>query len=387
MKKNTTFIFIVFMLALAGGCAAPFKIFSKKTIEAQEEKMVEAFLQRGQEYESKGDLEGAWNQYRLALTVNPQSQMANENNNRLKGKLSELAQVHYQKGLQFRKKGQYRMARREFLMTLRFWPDHPEAVKMFSIGKRIRAKRYVVHTIKPGDSLAKLAKLYYGDYKKFSLIAEYNKVLDATQVRAGQEIKIPEIEGIPFFARNREVGVEQVSLPIGELLEQETEEEERGEETVDVVAMYQSHGIDLFNRGQYQEAIVEFAKTLSANPNDAVALEYLYKSHFQQGMVLFSKKDYLAAKEELEASLRYKNDCKKCSEYIKKSLEEYKEIHYTKGISYFREERLVEALREWELVQAIDPHYKSVEQNITKTKNLLRTLEEIQKTQKGKHSK
>ena len=70
-----------------------------------------------------------------------------------------------------------------------------------------------MHTIGPGDSLSKLAKMYYGDYKKFPIIAEFNGVPDAVAARVGQKIKVPEIEGVPFNVAAKDVGIEQVAEP------------------------------------------------------------------------------------------------------------------------------------------------------------------------------
>ena len=75
---------------------------------------------------------------------------------------------------------------------------------MLTFSKKIKAKRYVIHTIKPGQSLSVLAKTYYGDYYQIFLIAQFNGLSDATKVDVGQKIKVPEIEGVPIlYARAR----------------------------------------------------------------------------------------------------------------------------------------------------------------------------------------
>jgi tetratricopeptide (TPR) repeat protein len=399
MKQTPKRILIVLIFVFVGGCAAKAKISPERTVDFEKDRLVQAYLQTGEVYENKGNPVEAWKHYSLALTVDPESQVAREKANRLKGELRKLADQHYQAGLRYHRKGQYRAARREFLMTVGLWPDHEEAVRILSGGKRVRAKRYVVHTIKQGESLSQLAKMYYGDYKKFPMIANYNGLPDATVVRLGQKIKVPEIEGVPFFVASQSVSVEKVEeypvddgfeekakeqLEEGESLERVEESlEEPAEEPVDVAAMYRDHGIGLFNKGEYQEAIVEFRKVVNVYSDDAIAIDYLSKSHFQLAMVSFAKRDYLSARRGFEESLRYKSDCKKCHEYIEKSEAEYKELHYAKGLSYFRDERLAEALNEWELVQAVDPDYEDVEENIIKVKKLLKTLEGIQKSQDG----
>jgi len=178
--------------------------------------------------------------------------------------------------------------------------------------------------------------------------------------------------------------------PVDEEIKEELEEpvdeevEEEPEETVDKVEIYRDQGVEFFNQMKYQEAITEFNKVINANPDDAISLEYLARSHFQLAKGLFEKKDYLKAKKEFEVSLQYNKNCPTCQEYIKKSEETYMEIHYKLGVAHFGKEQLIEAIMEWELVRAIDSNYKEVANNIKKAKILLKRLEEIRKSQKAK---
>ena len=377
MRKNTAFIWIVLLVvALTEGCA-----LLPKRIE--DKQLVQAYLQKGQECENKGDLVEALKQYKLALTVRPSDQMAIDNRDRVETAMRRSAETHYRAGLKLHKAGKYGQARRQFLIALRLRPDYPKVLRMLRVPQPVEAKRYIVHTIQPGESLSKVANIYYGDVHKFSIIAMYNKITNATKVEVGQKIKVPEIEGLPFLVKKQEIKTDEVKAPEPGMPaeEAEREEEKKEEEPVDEVAMYRDHGIDLFNKKKYQEAIVEFDKVVNVDPHDATTLEYLYKSHFHQAVAFFGKEDYLSAKNEFEASLRYKSDCQKCHEYARKSEEIYKDIHYKRGISHFGKQQLVEAIREWELVQAIHPDYKKVENNINKARLLLKRLEEIRKTQ------
>jgi LysM repeat protein len=243
-------------------------------------------------------------------------------------------------------------------------------------------EKYIIHTIKPGESLTMIAKTYYGDYRKFSIIAEFNNMFDATQIKVGQKIKVPEIEGVPFLASKQEIKTEDVKVPDSVPLEQETRKDEgrEEEEPIDEATNYRFLGIEHFNNKEYLAAIVEFNKVLNANPDDKSAREYLYNTHFQYGIALFEKEDYLAAKKNFETSFSYNKDCEKCQDYIKKSGEIYMETHYNRGLSYFGNQQLAEAVREWELVRAVDPNYKDVEKDIKKAKTLLERLESIKKS-------
>ncbi|MBW2248651.1 MAG: LysM peptidoglycan-binding domain-containing protein [Deltaproteobacteria bacterium] len=248
------------------------------------------------------------------------------------------------------------------------------------------------HTIQPGESLTMVAKNYYGDYKKFSIIADYNNLADATKIRVGQKIKIPEIKGMPFLIKKEKIEAQDVKTPDLVVPDQEMkEDEDRDEleteeleaeepEVVDEAANYRNLGIEHFNNKEYPAAVEELNKALNANPDDETTREYLYRTHFEYALVLFKNKDYLAAKKNFEASFTYNKDCQKCHDYIKRSEENYMETHYNRGLSYFGKQQLSEAVREWELVRAVDPDYKDVKKDIEKAKTLLERLENIKKS-------
>jgi nucleoid-associated protein YgaU len=47
------------------------------------------------------------------------------------------------------------------------------------------------YTIKPGDNLSKISKLFYGTPNKYEQIAKANNISDPNKIRAGQQIKLP----------------------------------------------------------------------------------------------------------------------------------------------------------------------------------------------------
>jgi len=177
----------------------------KGVLGLNDKELVQAYMQSGQKHESQGNFVQALKQYKLALTVDPQNKEAIEKSSRLEKKMHELAEEHYREGLKLRSKGKYESARRNFLKTLELQPDHSGALRALKPREKLPAKRFVVHTIKPGESLSMVAKIYYGDYKKFPIIAKFNNMSDATQVKVGQEIKVPEIEGVPFLTKKQEI--------------------------------------------------------------------------------------------------------------------------------------------------------------------------------------
>jgi tetratricopeptide (TPR) repeat protein len=396
MKKHCLKIILLGLaLALLSGCAPrvrqPPEKIGEVPVEVLRKDLCQTYVQTGREYEQAGELVSALRHYKLALTVSPLDQEADEGRRRVERELRNSAQHHYEAGLKLHKEGKYAHARHQFLIALRLWPDHENAAKMLITRKRIQIKRYIVHTIQPGQNLSKLAEIYYGDYRKFQLIAEYNNIMDATQVRVGQEIKVPEVEGVAFKGHEEFIKPERTETGDLELWEwdqyalekqgavEKTAAAKKRDELLDQVASYREDGVELFMLGYYQEAIDSFNKVLNVSPWDDVAREYACKSYMRQGMLLFESKDYLAARDEFETCLRYKADCQECVDYLEKSKISYKEEHYKQGIQFFDKEQLTEAIREWNLVWGVDPNYKRVDYLITKAKTILKNIQELRK--------
>lgn len=47
------------------------------------------------------------------------------------------------------------------------------------------------YTVKPGDSLSKISKLFYGNANKYNEIAQANGIPNPDIIRAGQQINVP----------------------------------------------------------------------------------------------------------------------------------------------------------------------------------------------------
>lgn len=377
MKKWILFCLPILGLALIG-CVTPAKKGPDKG-SGLEQKLAAEYLLKGQQLEKKGDLVSALEQYKLALTVNPAQREAQTSRARVEKAIQTAAEAHYNRGRTLSREGRYQQAQHQFLMALALLPDHPEALKRVSAHKLPTIKDHIVHTVKPGESLSRLAQIYYDDFRKFPLIAEYNRLTDATQLRTGQKIKIPSLQAAESSAGNT---MDTASAADQTALEKMDHESGTDEQPVDQVDIYRDHGISLFMDKNFEEAIIEFEKVLKAYPDDQMALEFSYRSHYELALTLFEQKNYLSARDQFRSCLQYRKDCRKCHAYIQKSEDSYKEIHYRKGIQYFQKEELHKAIEEWELVCSLDPGYKKTDNLIKKARVILKKIEEIKQNRK-----
>ena len=402
-KKDLFIIGVTLLIGFIGGCVNGPELpdLSFGFFGTPDEKIVKEYLKKGRAFEEKGELVKALTQYNLATTVNPSEQKAVEGRDRVEKALKQSASVHYDKGLSLDKEGKYGKARQQFLIALRLRPNYPEVTDRLISRKRFEINRFIVHQIHSGETLSGIAEIYYGDPKNFALIAKYNNITDVTQIRVGQKIKVPELAGVKFTKEHAFVeaeeevifepgiwGWEENLLETGlKKKEEKPEVKEQKASEMDKTASYRDKGDELFQEGKYQEAIAEFKKVLDVYPDDEVALDYSYRSHFNMGSSFFENKDYLSARTQFEEALRYNYDCLECSNYIKKCENLYMDVHYKMGMQYYGNEQLVEAMREWELVQLMDPNYKKVDHLINKAKTILKKLEEIRQSEGQVNSK
>ena len=354
--------------------------------------VAKGYISQGRASEKAGNWVEATRYYKLALTVEPQNKQIADSLKRVEAKRLKLAEAHYRKGLKYLSQGKYRDGTQQFLTTLRYWPQHKGALEKLQSRTQIKTKRYILHTVQKGETISIISKNYYNDPKHFQIVAKFNNLPDATTVRVGKELKIPEIDGVPFLVpegtpeitTDSQIMDRQLTIRDWENQEaQQTEEVQADAKTLDnVVANYRDAGLELFLEKKYDEAIVEFKKVVNADPQDFKTQEYLVKAHFNSAQDLLKEKQYHAADKRLQACLDFRTDCLQCRSLIKQCEDSYKELHYQLGIRYFGEEKLENAINEWQLVKKLDPHYKQVQENIRRTEKISTKIQQLKKESK-----
>jgi tetratricopeptide (TPR) repeat protein len=371
------------MILCLAGCAH----FGKEPEKSREKAFLETSLRKARESEAKGQWVKALEDYKIAATVSPANKEALEGRRHMEDRLKSLAEEQYRLGKELQSKGKLAEARQHLLTALRLCPQHAGALETLTARKRLPVHGYIVHILKPGESLSKLAMTYYGDAGKFSIIAGYNQIQDAYRVQAGQEIKVPLLAdqaGKP--PEEERLDVEEKEVPQGyrdwasigtESGEGEVPSDKEKAPEPEQIASYRELGAELFREGRYQEALFELNKVLCVCPHDKVAVDYGYQASFELAMALFRKKEYLAARDQFMITLKYKSDCQQCHTYLKQSEELYKEMQYKRGIEFYGREQLSEAITAWEMVEKLDPNYKRVDYYIRKAKEIQKKVEEL----------
>ena len=351
--------------------------------------VAKGYLSQGRASEKAENWVAAARFYKLALAIEPQNAQTADSLKRMEAKRLKVAEEHYRKGLGYLAQGKYKYGQQQFLAALRYWPQHRGALEKLQPRTRIKTKRFIMHIVQKGETLSIISQNYYNDTIHFQTIAQFNDLPDATSIQVGKELKIPEIEGVPFlvpegtpeFATDSRIMDGQLTIRGWENQKEQQPEDIRADtEAFDnMVASYRDAGLELFHEKKYDEAIIEFKKVINADPQDFKTQEFLFKAHISSAQELLQEKHYQAADKRLQACLDFRSDCLQCRPYIKQCEDSYKELHYQLGIQYFGEEKLENAINEWQLVKKIDPHYKQVEENIRKAEKISKKMQQLKK--------
>jgi tetratricopeptide (TPR) repeat protein len=401
------FCLLIHGLALSG-CTGLKK--GRKSGEPPEVRLEKILLERALEYERKGEFPQALQAYEAALAV------VAVKKGRLEASLRNDAEIHYRRGLELKKQGQYAKDRHEFLVALRLWPEFPEVVEQLKPSQPTPRSRYLVHKVKEGEFLTAIAQEYYNDESTYEIIARYNNLEDAAKLIAGMELKIPEIAGVSFGPEGRKqaakpsadekdsakmAGRADIQLP-GDIKEKVSRQAVAavptggtqaatypppvaGESTItsaeempyDPADIHQELGVSLIEEGQYLAALHEFQKVLNLDPGKKQVRKYMSRAHYRQGETLFRQAEYSEARRHFQEALKLDKQCTACEAYMKRTDDAYKEAHYLKGIQLFEEERLQEAIEEWQLVSELDSDYKQVQNYLLRAQKLIDKVQEL----------
>jgi tetratricopeptide (TPR) repeat protein len=399
------------------------------------DKQANAYIEQAQAYENQGNLLEALEQFKLAQTIAPEEPVVSEGIQRIEKQLDELAENHYQAGLRFRDRGKWDLAKKEFLKALYYRPEYEKAASMLQQRQSEAGTKFITHRIAAGESISKLALKYYGDYKKYHHIANFNKMTDVTRVRVGQQIRIPVIDGVSLenliqistsataasqttseisgeytlheiqpgeslskiakkyygdyklfrviadyngiddptsikvgqkvkVPRLETAGAVQAPAyatepaepePLKEASESTEAYEAEADEPMDQVAGYRETGVSLFEDKQYKDAIVEFQKVLSADPNDPAAKAYISRSYLEVGKAHLAANRLNEAKSALTTALDYDENCAQCPELLARCQSTESESLLEKGEELLRSNQYDQAIETLKRALALNP--------------------------------
>ncbi|MEK6661297.1 MAG: tetratricopeptide repeat protein [candidate division NC10 bacterium] len=273
--------------------------------------------------EGAGRLRDALERWKIIMTIDPQHPGASQKKTEIEAKIKEQSNRHVAAGKELLQRREKQGAQRELLAALRLDPLNREA----------------------------LEQLYQSEQQ------------------LGEQTA---------FARPlRRSGIQAKSEPSqgGDAKSAPAEEPEEDEESGEEVSF--AEAAELFRSGDYLAAIDAFGRVLAQEPGLREAVEYQKLAYYNQGVAYIAKQSYAEALKMFERLRRIQPDFKRLSHYMQTAREKLADQHHLAGIRHFKEQKLKEAIEEWDQALALNPKLESARRSQERARRLLKSLQEI----------
>jgi tetratricopeptide (TPR) repeat protein len=331
------------------------------------EELVARHNDRSEAFERSGDLARALQERKIALTIDPGNGAAREGRARLETLIEDRVAQRVQQGRAALARGSHGEARRHFLVALALDPGNLTAFE--ALRWEVREVEVVIHTVRPGETLATLAQRYYGDQARSEVIAEANQLTPKARLTVGRSLKVPEIPGLPFARPEprREVARAGATTKPGG--------REHRDEVPDTNPLLLD-AQEALGRGAYPEALADAERLLASQPDNGEALAIKKQALYRQAQSQLAARSYGESYRSLISLTRLAPNYEDAAVMLQQARRALVDQHYSQGIRLFRGENLTEAIAEWRIVLELDPEHVNARRNIEQAERLLKSLEE-----------
>lgn len=329
--------------------------------------------EQAQALDREGDLRRALDEWKIALTINPDDAAARASLKTLEGRIERAVTEKIEAGRAALARGVQVEARRQFLAALALDPANRVAFR--HLQTEAREVEFVTHTVGQGDTLQSLALRYYGDRSRSEVIWETNQLPANPRLTAGTTLKIPEIPGVPFIhPEARRPAPPAPGAPAPGASTTETPKDEPPQ-----VNPLLAEAREALDRNDYAEALSDVDKFLAGSPGNRDGLTLKKQTLYQQGKAQLSERKYEESYRALTQLAKIQPDYEDSPALLRQVRARVVEQHYSQGVRLYREEKLAEAVSEWQAVLELDPQHANARRNIDQAQRLLKALEERKK--------
>jgi tetratricopeptide (TPR) repeat protein len=270
----------------------------------------------------------------------------------LQKRIEREAEEHFRKGIDFYANNMPDQAFDEFLTAVRYDLDHKEA---------LRYLRY----IQSGKNYAEI---------------QGNKIPEGLPVLMGKVKKQQEdvSAAVQENDNNKKNIVEYVPETKKIIHDSRvTEPQENEDDRLIKVRAGLLKAKTCFNNKDYDKTILITSRILEDDPGNREALNLRNASYFSKGNSLQSKNKYtVALKMFRNVEPGYKDVNTKISA-LKKKIIQKADFYYKKGVRLFVDEKLKDAIIQWDKALELNPEHKEAQKSIEKAYNLLEKLKKV----------
>jgi tetratricopeptide (TPR) repeat protein len=332
--------------------------------------------------EREGEARRAMDQWKIALLINKDDALAREGQAKLEARIEQGVSQRINEGWAALQRGSHVEARRRFLAALALDPFNRTAFD--ALQNDVREVETITYTVRTGDSLASIAQRYYGDRSRSEVIWETNQLPPSPRLVAGTVLKIPEIPGVPFArAEPRRDPLPPVAAapppagpapPPGTPSRSETPRDEPPE-----VNPLLADAREALERNEYTTALTGLDRLLASTPSDREGQDLRKVALYRYGKSQFDQQQYEESYRTLTLLAKLQPGYEDSARLLQQARTRAIDKHYSAGIKLYRDEKLPEAIREWQVVLEFDPSHVNAKKNIEQAERLMKGLEQRKK--------
>jgi len=337
---------------------------------------------RAQSLESEGRLREALEARKIALTINPDDAATQAAAAALQAKIDEQVSHQLKEGRAATQRGAQVVARRHFLAVLALDPTNRAAFE--ALREQTQEVDALSHTVRAGETLPGLASQYYGNRALAEVIAETNKLKPNARLTAGTVLRIPEVPGVTLNRPGarppapRPPAPTAPGAPTAAVPPAPPASATPKEESPEINPLL-AEAREAADRLDYSQALSDLDQLLASSPRNTDALTLKKQVLYSQGKSQLEQRRYRESLVTLTQLAKLAPNYEDSTALIRQTRTRLVEDHYTRGIRFYREEKLPEAIAEWKTVLEIDPQHANARKNLEQAEQLLKRLDERRK--------
>ncbi len=314
--------------------------------------------------------------------------------------LKEIAAGHARRGVRLFNERKGEAALKAFFQALRY--DPANTIALDYLNSRYAPRQLVPYTVAHDDSLATIAEKVYGSADDVFAVKLFSDVVDGRELVEGEVLHLPQLDS--FYSQSlldykRDILVARKLyrkdefaelLPLAEKLSQDHPQDEEASYLLNSALV--GLGEKLKKQEKYDQAVGLLSqvdpvfKNVKASIAEIRELQKMKLAEdamqlntelFKKGESLYSQRKYLEA---LRMFREVDPQFEGVQDAIANVLEVIgiqAEIHYKRGVKFFVEDNLDEAIREWRQTIVYEPSHSKAVDNIIKARRLLRKVEAL----------
>lgn len=330
---------------------------------------VDTFRSRAEALEREGALRPALEAWKVALTANPGDGTAKQRKEKLEAQITQSISEQMALAERALERRSILEARRHYLTVLALDPQNSAAFE--ALRSKIREIRTLSHSVRPGDTLASISELYYGDRSRVDVLWETNGLSPNAKLSAGTTLLVPEIPGVPFDGPRTPKPPTPTTAPPTPTKSEPAVPEQAYNPLL-------SNARDALGSGDFDTALASADRYLSSNPRSTEALDVKKSALYEQAKAFFNQRKFPESLRIFEQLARLAPNFQDSNRLAADARTRVVQDNYSEGVRLFREEKLSEAIARWRTVLEYEPSHANARKNIEQAERMLQNLKSQQ---------